>query len=170
MKILTSRAHRSTVLKVLGVLVLALLVGLGVGAVARADGPNRAAPGTLAAASSVLGGPVPQPYFLPAGMKLKSIGIDAAGNPVRAVHLSYGTDTRSLILMTVTSQGVRAADADERMVLDGHEVQVSTKQLSDATTDVAYVWNLGRYGIVLHVNLSNGIDRRTADQIATSVR
>lgn len=147
-----------------------LAIGIGSALTARADDAQRATIESLATASEALGGPVPEVRELPPGLKLRAVGVDPAASPNRAVHLSYGTDARYLALLTVSRGNIKSTDVGEHLAFGAADVVVTSRDLSDGTRDVGYAWNAGAYAIVLHVNLSNGLNREIADQMARSIR
>ncbi len=162
---------RSSRLAVLVALVVTgAVIGIGSTLIAQADDPQQATLASLATASGALGGPVPQIRDLPPGLKLRAVGVDSATTATRSVHLSYGNDARNLVLLTISAANIKPLEADEHLAFDANDVAVTSRDLFDGTRDVGYAWNAGPYGLVLHVNLSAGLNRELADRMAKSVR
>ncbi|HET7700169.1 MAG TPA: hypothetical protein VFM06_04795 [Candidatus Limnocylindria bacterium] len=154
------------------IIAIALLVGGFVTSIVLADeGGNRAQDATAAAAAAELGRPLPEVRSTFAGLHRSGIGLDPVGAPSRKVHVSYAIGEKNLVLLRVFRGALAAADTQDSIALaNGVAASVSTKTLSDGTTDVGYAWSKDGLSYTLHVNLSQGLTRIAADEIARSVK
>lgn len=153
------------------VAVAAATLGLALAVAVRAQpGGDRAEPADVAEASTVLGRPMPEVRAAGLNLKRSGIGIDPPGRPAsRQVHISYAIDGKNVVLLNVY-RGSISAEGDETFPLPGATASVATRTIFDGTLDMRYAWNRDGLAFVLHVNLSRGLTRASADQIARSVR
>ncbi|MDQ2915186.1 MAG: hypothetical protein M3T56_18335 [Chloroflexota bacterium] len=134
------------------------------------DGSVRAQDANVAQAEAALGRSLPQVTTAVAGLKRSGIGIDPPEAPLRAVHVSYAIDGSNVVLLNIGKAGTVRTQAQETIQLPGHSASVVTQLLGNGTTDVSYAWSDTGYFYALHVNLSHGLTRTVADQIAASIR
>lgn len=78
---------------------------------------------------SCLGGPVSEIHQLPAGLKFRTIGVDPLSSPTRAVHLAYGNDSRSLVLLTISRGNITSLDVAEHHTF-GIEIYKTARAIS----------------------------------------
>jgi hypothetical protein len=133
-------------------------------------------PATLEQACAVLGRPLPRPT-LPDGARMAGIGID--GPPpmgvecCRSVLVSYQINGRNFALLNVQKQdAIPPGNAGEinAMLAGVPAVIRQTRPSTLDADDVSYLW--ARDGLLysLHVLLTVGITRETADAMAASIR
>lgn len=131
---------------------------------------NRMFSGDESAAAAVLGRPLPEPRFLPQGMKRSGIGVDPANTPtgVRRVTVSYAISGQNVALLTLVRGSMGRADGTVTTIGDV-AAPVSTRTIYDGSSDVQYVWDRDGIGYNLHVNLVKGLTRELSDRIVESV-
>jgi hypothetical protein len=171
------------------VLLLSAAVGLalGVNAVVRpgcsllpvtlSDKEFVAQPATLEQACAVLGRPLPRPGVLPEGARMAGIGIDgpppAGMGCCRSVNVGYSKSGRNFALLNVHRQdAIPVGNAGEinAMLAGVPAVIRQTRPPALDADDVSYLW--ARDGLLysLHVLLTDGVTRETADAMAASIR
>jgi hypothetical protein len=133
-------------------------------------------PATLEQACAVLGRPLPRPGTLPDGARMAKIGIDAPPMDLqccRSVLVSYQMNGRNFALLNVLRhEAIPAANAGEinATVAGVPAVVQQTRRATLDADDDSYLW--ARDGLLygLHVALTDGITRETADAMAASIR
>jgi hypothetical protein len=171
------------------VLLLSAAVGLafGVNAVVRpgcsllpvtlSDTEFVAQPATLEQACAVLGRPLPRPGVLPDGARMAGIAIDGpppAGMACcRSVNVGYSKNGRNFALLKIHRQDAipvgNAGDVNATLAGVPAVIRQTRPPTLDAD-DVSYLW--AREGLLysLHVLLTYGVTRETADAMAASIR
>jgi hypothetical protein len=136
-----------------------------------------AQPATLEQACAVLGRPLPRPGVLPDGARMAGIGIDgpppAGMSCCRSVNVGYSKNGRNFALLNVHRQdAIPVGNAGEinAMLAGVPAVIRQTRPPTLEADDVSYLW--ARDGLLysLHVLLTDGVTRETADAMAASIR
>ncbi len=89
---------------------------------------------------------------------------------MRAVHVSYAANGKNVALLSIRRGDLATSDGDETVELGGHRMSVRVQTIADGSEDVSYAWSSGGYLFNLHVNLTAGVTRSTADAMAASIQ
>ena len=150
-------------------LILAFAAGyVGVTNASAQPNDDKAQPASDAAVAALLGRSVPDVHFTSLGLHRSGLAIDPPTAPARGAHLSYAIGSTNVLLLSVRRGELTTTGTP--VLIGGRATYVDARSIRDGSTDVSYVWNDAGIGYVLHVNLSNGITRETADTIAGSIR